>query len=139
LGTFKDTASGAIFVLAMDKCDTEAFILAYTRFAARFCHPVKLFPDEGGQLLKACAEMQISWVNVAETLNSRYQVGVEFDSCPVGGHNYHGQVERSIKEVKKLFHTVYKGVKLDILGYETAFAFCPCALAVRTETWIVWT
>ena len=120
---FKDTASGAIFVLAMDKCDTEAFILAYTRFAARFCHPVKLFPDEGSQLLKACAEMQISWVNVAETLNSRYQVGVEFDSCPVGGHNYHGQVERSIKEVKKLFHTVYKGVKLDIMGYETAFAW----------------
>jgi hypothetical protein len=120
---FKDTASGAIFVLAMDKCDTEAFILAYTRFAARFCHPVKLFPDEGSQLLKACAEMEISWVNVAETLNSRYQVGVEFDSCPVGGHNYHGQVERSIKEVKKLFNTVYKGKKLDIMGYETAFAW----------------
>jgi hypothetical protein len=50
---FKDTASGAIFVLAMEKCDTEAFIMANTRFAARFCHPMKLFLDEGSQLLKA--------------------------------------------------------------------------------------
>ncbi len=50
-------------------------------------------------------------------------MGVEFDSCPVGGHNYHGQVERSIKDVKKLFNTVYKGVNLDIMGYETAFAW----------------
>ena len=120
---FKDPASGAVFVHAMAKCDTSAFVQAYTRFAARFCHPKKLYPDEGSQLLKACAEMQISWVDVSYTLNSQFQVGVEFSPCPVGGHNYHGQVERSIREVKKLFMSVYRGVKLDILGFETAFAW----------------
>ena len=120
---FKDPASGAVFVHAMAKCDTSAFVQAYTRFAARFCHPRKLYPDEGSQLLKACSEMQISWVDVSYTLNSQYQVGVEFDPCPVGGHNYHGQVERSIQEVKKLFIAVYRGVKLDVLGFETAFAW----------------
>jgi hypothetical protein len=120
---FKDPASGAVFVHAMSKCDTSAFIQAYTRFAARFCHPKKLFPDEGSQLLKACQEMEISWVDVSFTLNSMYKVGVEFTPCPVGGHNFHGQVERSIREVKKLFETVYKGVKLDLLGFETAFAW----------------
>ena len=120
---FKDPASGAIFVHAMPKCDTEAFVAAYTRFAARFCHPMKLYPDEGSQLLKACKEMEISWVDVSTTLNARHQVGVEFEACPVGGHNFHGQVERSIREVKKLFDTVYKGKKLDIMGYETAFAW----------------
>ncbi len=66
---FKDMASGAIFVHAMEKCDTEAFIMAYTRFAARFCHPMKLFLDEGSQLLKACKEMEISWVDVSKDLN----------------------------------------------------------------------
>jgi hypothetical protein len=120
---FKDTASGAIFVHAMEKCDTEAFIMAYTRFAARFCHPMKLFPEEGSQLLKACKEMEISWVDGSKDLNSRYQVGVEFEACPVGGHNYHGQVECSIREVKKLFDTVYRGVKMDFMGYETCFAW----------------
>jgi hypothetical protein len=66
---FKDTASGLIFVHTMEKCDIEAFIMAYTRFAARFCHPMKLFPDEGSQLLKACKEMEISWVDVSKDLN----------------------------------------------------------------------
>ena len=120
---FKDPASGAVFVHAMAKCDTSAFIQAYTRFAARFCHPMKLFPDEGSQLLRACGEMEIDWVDVSHTLNSKHQVGVESSPCPVGGHNFHGQVERSIREIKKLFATVYKGVKLDILSFETAFAW----------------
>ena len=120
---FKDPATSAVFVHAMPKCDTSAFILAYTRFAARFGHPAKLYPDEGSQLLKACREMQIHWVDVAKNLNSKYQVGVEFSPCPVGGHNAHGMVERSVQEVKKLFNIVYSGLKLDILSYETAFAW----------------
>jgi hypothetical protein len=49
--------------------------------------------------------MEISWVDV-----SKYIVSVEFSPCPVGRHNYHGQVKRSIREIKKLFNTVYKGV-----------------------------
>jgi hypothetical protein len=53
----------------------------------------------------------------------RHSVAVEFEPCPVGGDNYHGQVERRIREVQKLFDAVYKGVKLDILGFETAFAW----------------
>ena len=120
---FKDPASGAVFVHAMAKCDTSAFLMAYSRFAARFCHPQKLYPDEGSQLLKACQDMEISWVDVATTLNAQYSVGVEFQACPVGGHNFHGMVERSVREVKKLFNSVYAGVKLDLLGYETAFGW----------------
>jgi hypothetical protein len=120
---FKDPASGAVFVLAMSKCDTSAFLQAYTRFAARFCHPQKLYPDEGSQLMRACKEMQVSWVDVAHTLSAQHSVGVEFQPCPVGGHNFHGMVERSIREVKKLFYTVFSGLKLDLLGYETAFSW----------------
>ena len=120
---FKDPASGAVYVHAMSKCDTSAFIQAYTRFSARFCHPQKIYPDEGSQLLQACREMEVSWVNVAQTLNAQHGVGVEFQPCPVGGHNVHGAVERSIREVKKLFNAVYSGLKLDILGYETAFGW----------------
>ena len=67
--------------------------------------------------------MQISWVDVSHTLNSQFQVGVEYSPCPVRGHNYHGQVERSIREIKKLFFSVYRGIKLDVLGFETAFAW----------------
>ena len=120
---FKDPSTAAVFVHAMAKCNTAAFILAYTRFAARFCHPAKLYPDEGSQLLKACKDMEISWIDVSKELNSKFQVGVEFQPCPVGGHNAHGMVERSVQEVKKLFNIVYSGLKLDILSYETAFSW----------------
>ncbi len=128
---FKDPASGAVFVHAMSRCDTSAFVQAYTRFAARFCHPKKLFPDEGSQLLKACQEMRVSWVDVAHTLSSQHRVGVEFQACPVGGHNFHGQVERSIREVKKLFDTVYRGVSLGsrqpLVGCPMSSTTSPCA------------
>jgi len=120
---FKDPASGAVFVAAMSKCDTSSYLMAYTRFASRYCHPQKLYPDAGSQLLQACKEMEVSWLDVAHTLNANHGVGVEFYPCPVGGHNAHGMVERSIREVKKLFNTVYSGIKLDLLGYETAFSW----------------
>ena len=119
---YKCPASGAVHVNAVSKCDTSAFLQSYTRFAARFCHPKKLFPDEGSQLLRACREMEVSWLNVAQTLSAQHGVRVEFQAFPVGGHNFHGMVERGIREVKKLFRSVYRGVELDLLGYETAFA-----------------
>ena len=120
---FKDPASAAVAVFTMQKYDASAFLLAYTRFTSRFGHPVKLFIDEGGQLVKGCKEVEFNWIDIANNLNSQFGVGVEYSTCPVGGHNAHGMVERSIKEVKKLFFTVYSGLRLDILAYETAFAW----------------
>lgn len=118
---FKDPATSAVAVHAMTMYNTASFLLAYTRFSARYGHPSKLYIDEGSQLLKASKEMQYSWVDIAQNLNANHSVGIEYTTCPVGGHNMHGMVERSIQEVKKLFHSVYDGIKLDLFSYETAF------------------
>ena len=118
---FKDPASGAVAVHVMPKYDTAAFVLAYTRFSSNHGHPAKLFIDEGGQLIKACKELEFNVTELVDTLNTRYNVGIEYSTCPVGGHNVHGMVERSIKELKKIFRAVYGGLKLSITGYETAF------------------
>ena len=120
---FKDPSSCAISVHVMEKYDTASFLMAYTRFSSKHGHPEKLFIDEGGQLLKGCKEIEFNIMDVAKSLDSKYRVGIEFSSCPVGGHNVHGMVERSIKEVKKIFTAVYSGLKLSIMGYETAFAW----------------
>ncbi len=92
---FKCTATGAVAVYVM-AYSTDAFIMAYIRFASRYGHPLKLLPDEGSQLLKA-----------------------------VGGHNQHGAIERSIREIQKLFDTVFlcSKYKLDILSFESAFCY----------------
>ena len=118
---FKDPSSGCIAVYAMAKYDAGAFLQAYGRHVWRFGHPAKVYIDGGSQLIKACRDMEICWTDISESLNGKYQVGIEFEVCPVGGHNHHGMVERAVKSVKELFDRVYSGLKLDLFGYETAF------------------
>jgi hypothetical protein len=57
---------GAVAVHVMAAYSTDAFVMAYFRFAARYGHPLKLLPDDGSQLLKACKEMDYSWEEDAE-------------------------------------------------------------------------
>lgn len=120
---FKCPATLAIAVYCMPGYSTECFIQAYTRFSARYGHPAKLFIDAGGQLMKACNDMEISVADLTRNVNTQYGTQVDFETCPVGGHNAHGIVERSIREVRKIFQAVFGGLKIDIMGYETAFAY----------------
>ena len=120
---FKCPASGAISACAMSKYDTEAFVLAYGRHSYRYGHPVHLYVDQGSQILKACREMELSWADITYTLNAEYGVGVEYTVAPVLGHNQIGIVERSVREVKKIFDLTFTGIRLDSLAYETAFLF----------------
>ncbi len=120
---FKCSARGAIAVHVMAAYITDAFVMAYLRFAARYGHLMKL-PDEGSQLVKACKEMEYSWIDVKKTLNHEFHVGFDFDAEPVGGHNQHGAVERSIRKIRK-FDVIFSTpkYKLDVLSYKSCFAF----------------
>ncbi len=122
---FKCTATGAVALHVMAAYSTDAFVMGYLRFATRYGHPLKLLPDKGLQLVKACREMEYSWIDVKKTLSQEFCVGFEFDAAPVGGHNQHGAIEHSIQEIRKLFDTVFLSpkYKLDVLSYESCFAF----------------
>ena len=120
---FKCPATSAVAINVMQSYSTEAFLQAYTRFASKHGHPSELAIDQGSQLVSACNNMQISILDITEQLSTRFQVGVKYTVCAVSGHNQHGQVERSIKEIKSLIDRVYNGLKLDILGYETCFTW----------------
>ena len=137
---FKCPATSAVAINVMQSYSTEAFLQAYTRFSSKHGHPSQLAIDQGSQLVSACKNMQISILNITEQLSVKYQVGVKYTVCAVSGHNQHGQVERSIKEIKSLIDRVYSGLKLDILGYETCFNWVaseinnlPICLASKTE------
>ena len=118
---FKDPRSCAVAIFVMQSYSTPSFLQAYTRFSARYGHPTELRIEEGSQLMSACKNMEISLVDVTNNHSTKHQVGIKFSTCPVGGHNAHGMVERSIKEIKRLLNKVYGGLKLDIL--ETCFAW----------------
>ena len=49
-------------------------------------------------------------------------MGVEYEICPVGGHNMIGNVERTIKEVKSSIEKTFYNQKLSILQWETVSA-----------------
>ena len=44
---------------------------------------------------------------------------VDFQPCPVGGHNMHGRVERKIREIKSSLEKSTSGERLSILQWET--------------------
>ena len=120
---FKDPASGAISVHAMEKYDTGAFLAAYTRHSCRYGHPARIYIDGGSQLVKGCRDMELNWAELTTTLNSKFSVGIEYEVCAVGRHDRHGAVERAVQSVKKIFYQVFKGLKMDLFAYETAFCF----------------
>ena len=121
---FKDPSTCAIAVYAMPAADSAAFVQAYNRHAFRYGHPAKVYIDAGSQLIKGCEEAEFSWCDVVHLITSRYGVGFDYEVCPPHAHYFHGAVERSVKEVKRIFNAVFKGRKLQLLSFETAFAFC---------------
>lgn len=66
------------------------------------------------------SEWDLSSSSYRAASDLRCDPSIEFETYPVGGHDMHGYVERSIKEIKRVFMNVFRGIKLSILGYEAA-------------------
>ena len=120
---FRDPSSSALSIHVMGGYSSEDFILAYIRFSSAHGHPARIQIDAGSNLMSACREMTICIADVTRDLYTRWGVGVDFGTVPVGGHNVNGCVERSIKTIQDLFKKVYSGLKLDVLAYESAFSW----------------
>ena len=91
--------TGAVSIKVMEDYSTTSFLLGFIRFACAYGYPKMLMPDEGIQLMKGCKEMQLNFYDRQFKLNRDY--GVQFETCPVGGHNGHGKVERKIKHIQE--------------------------------------
>ena len=91
------TTTSAIDLRVMEDYSTEAFLMAFVRFACRAGYPKYLLPDEGSQLVTGCKSMIICFTDLKQKLHTEY--GVHFETCPVGAHYMHGKVERKIQQV----------------------------------------
>ena len=120
---FKCCTTLALSVHVMDGYDTATFLDAFYRHGTRYGWPAKVFIDAGGQLISAFKNGDFSMVDVTATLNSTLGTEIEYEICPVNAHEAHGLVERSIREVKKILHAVFAGLKMDILRQETVFSW----------------
>ena len=91
-----------------------SFMLAFIRFSSIYGYPKYLLPNKGSQLVKGCELMQLKFTDIQHRLNCEF--GIQFETCPVGGHNMPGKVEIQVKEPMKrklLSH------RLTILEWET--------------------
>ena len=99
---------------------TTSFLLAFLRFACQVGYPKCLLTDEGGQLVKGTSDVVIDFRDLKFTLHRRCKV--ELEVCPVGGHNFHGKVERRIKHVRESLSKSVHNERLGILQWETMAA-----------------
>ena len=111
------TVTGATDCRIMENYISDAFLLAFARFACRFGYPKTVMPDEGSQLVSGCRNMVISFSDVQCRLNIEY--GIEFKTCPVGAHYVHGKVERKIRDIKKCLQKTVNKSRLSLLQWET--------------------
>ena len=119
----KCMATSAVSIRSMESYSSIHFSEAFTRHVSHHNFPKKLYIDAGAQLLKGCKDMNYSLTDWTKELNTRHLVSVEHQVCPVGAHNYNGLVERSIREIRKLFQTMYRGKRISVLGFETALSW----------------
>ena len=101
----------------MDDYSTTSFIMAFTRLACDVGYPKLLLCDSGSQLIKGCQDMRLDFTDIKGKLFK--DVSVEFEVCPVGGHNVHGKVERKIKEIKLSIERSVEKERLSIIQWET--------------------
>ena len=77
-----------------------------------------LLIDEGSQLVRGCEKMKINMCNISGVLNSEF--GIHFQTCPVGGHNYHGKAERKIKAVQEtMVKSIPPNARVSTIEWET--------------------
>ena len=119
---FKCCTSLAVSVEVMTDYSAASYVDAYIRFSSRYGHTGVMFIDAGANIKSACEKMTISLADISKNLEA---TGGEMkhEVCVTGSHEGQGLVERSIREVRKIYNSVFRGFKLSVMGYQTAFTF----------------
>ena len=111
------TATSTIDIRVMEDYSSPAFVEAFIRMSCYAGYPKFLLVDQGSQVVSACESMKLSFKDIKERLYR--EKNVEFDTCPVGGHNMHGKVERKIRDVRASLAKTVHNERLSILQWET--------------------
>ena len=102
----------------MEKSDHSGIVDGLTRLAAEVGFPKHLMVDQDGPVMKALKEVSVNLRDLQHRLFTEH--GVMFTTCPVGGHNMHGHVERVIRSVQELLDDCnVKKKRLHATGYQT--------------------
>ena len=89
-----------------------------TRLYCEVGIPKVLMMDQDSALIKAMSEVEIQFKDTKLKLHQEW--GIEFFTCPVSGHNQHGQVERRIMTAQEsLTEAGLQSKRLHATGLQT--------------------
>ena len=117
MAVFVCSTTGMTSIKIMEGYDTVQFLYAFTRFSDDFGFPKKMLADEGSQLVCGCESVVLNMTDIKSQLNREY--GIDFETCPVGGHNFHGRVERKIRTIKDILVRSIHNARLSVIEWET--------------------
>ena len=109
-----------VSIKIMEDYSAAAFLQAFIRFSCEVGYPKVLLIGAGSQLVKGCEIMTFNFQDAQRKLH--IDMNVEFETCPVGGHNFRGRVERKIRHIKECVETSMQSERLTILQWEAICA-----------------
>ena len=110
-------STSTIGIRVMESYSTEAFIQAFIRLSCEVGYPKVLLTDLGSQLVGSYESMTFSFNDLQNRMYTNMKV--ELETCPVGGHNFHGKVERKIRQIRESIEKTMQNDRLSILQWET--------------------
>ena len=98
--------------------DHSGILDGITRLAAEVGFPKHLMIDQDSAVMKGLREANVNLRDLQHRIYS--ENGIIFTTCPVGGHNVHGHVERVIRSVQELLEEGgIKQQRLHATGFQT--------------------
>ena len=110
-------STSTTLIKAIEDYSATSFTQSFVRFSCEVGYPKFLSVDEGSQLVKGCEAMKLTYTDIK--FKQHKDSVVESDTCPVGGHNYNGKVERRILHLKESFEKNIQNERLWVLQWET--------------------
>ena len=115
---FACPVSRLVNLQVVEKRDGSAIIDGISRLSCEVGIPKVILMDKDSAFLMAVSEVEYSYVDAQ--LKLQRELGIEFITCPVSGHNVHGQVERRIRSIQQsLEEAGLKTKKLHATGLQT--------------------
>ena len=116
--TFVCPVTRLVSCQVIETSDNSGMMSGMVRLGADYGWPKYLMVDKDSALLKALYNAEVSLRDLQHALH--YEHGVIFSTCPVGGHNQHGHVERVIKSVQEMLEdSGLKTKRLTATGLQT--------------------
>ena len=88
------------YLQVIEKSDGDGIVDAVTRLSCEVGVPKYVLCDKQTSIERMLREAQVEIRDLHDKLVLEF--GIEYHTCPVSGHNFHGQVERCIRFVRNM-------------------------------------